>query len=89
MIDFCLKYPADSLAWHKKSNYLCQLAVEDEKELYELAEKAEQKGIKVMRFFEPDLNNQLTAICLEPTEASRKFTSSIPLMLREKKLAEA
>lgn len=87
LIDFVLKYPADSLAWHKHSNYLAQLSVKDEKELYEFAEKCKAKGIKIMEFREPDLNMELTAICLEPTEASKKITSSIPLMLKEKVLS--
>lgn len=84
-IDFVLRYPADSLAWHKQSDYLCLLSVADEKELYELAEKARTKGIKVVEFYEPDLDMALTAIALEPTEASRKLCSSLPLMLKEKK----
>ena len=84
MIDFVLKYPADSLAWHKQSNYLCQLSVENEEALYKLMDKADIKGIKYVAFREPDLDNQLTAICFEPTVAAKKLTSSLPLMLKEK-----
>lgn len=46
-------------------------------------EKAIAKGIKVVPFYEPDMDNQLTAICLEPCEQSRKITSSFPLMLKQ------
>jgi uncharacterized lipoprotein YddW (UPF0748 family) len=88
LIDFILKYPADALMWHKDSNYLAQLSVPDEDALYKLLEKARARGIKVVPFFEPDLNNQLTAICLEPTEESRKLTSSLPLMLKDKQEAK-
>jgi hypothetical protein len=44
--------------------------------------KAEERGIKVLAFREPDLENQLTAIALEPTEASRKLISNLPKMLK-------
>jgi hypothetical protein len=45
--------------------------------------KAEARGIKISRFYEPDLQNQLTAICLEPSENARKLTSNLPLMFKE------
>lgn len=84
-IDFIIKFPAEARQWHLESNYLCQLALPNELELEQFAQKAESKGIKVIRFYEPDIDNQLTAICLEPCEATRKITSSIPLMLKAKK----
>ena len=85
LIDFCFQYPDTAKEWHKNSNYLCQLSVANENELYELAAKAEQRGIKIAKFFEPDVNNELTAICLEPGEATKKLTSKLPLMLKELK----
>lgn len=85
MIDFVIKYPGQSRQWHQDSNYLAQLSCKDENELEELAKKAELKGIKVVRFYEPDIDNQLTAIALEPSDESRRLTSSLPLMLKEKK----
>lgn len=88
IVDFILKYPAEAHKWHKDSNYIVQLSVGTEKELEELATTAEAKGITVVRFFEPDLDNALTAICMEPAELTRKITSSLPLMLKEIKPAE-
>ena len=84
-IDFVMEYPEISKEWHETSNYICQLSVKDEKELYELGIRAEKKGLKIMRFYEPDLDNQMTAITIEPTEAARKFTSSIPLLFKNLK----
>ena len=84
-IDFVLKYLAESLAWHKHSNYLCNLSVENEEQLFKLLAKAEQKGIKAMPFYEPDLGGELTAITFEPTIEAKKLTSSLPLMLKENK----
>lgn len=85
MIDFCFKYPEIAKNWHENSNYMCQSSVANEYELMEISYAAQQKGIKVVEFFEPDLNNQLTAICLEPGEATKKLTSKLPLMLKELK----
>jgi hypothetical protein len=79
-----MRYPAESHKWHKDSNYLCQLSVENELELEILANKAEKEGLKVIRFYEPDIGNQLTAICLEPSEKVKYLTSSLPLMLKTK-----
>lgn len=83
LLDFAAKYPADFLQWHKGSNYLAQLSIENEEELQLLMEKAIAKGIKVVPFYEPDMDNQLTAICLEASDQSRKVTSSLPLMLKQ------
>lgn len=36
--------------------------------------------IKHTVFREPDLNNEITAVCFEPSEKSRKLTSSLRLL---------
>lgn len=71
--------------WHRDSNYVALLAAKDEGELQKLIDKANQKGIRYVAFYEPDMDNQLTAICFEPTDAARRLTSSIPLALKEKR----
>lgn len=85
-INFIMKYPADSREWFTSSNYLAQLSCENESELEKIAVEAEKRGIKVVRFLEPDIGNQLTAICLEPGRETRRLTSSYPLMLKQPKL---
>lgn len=82
-IDFQHQFPAEALSWHQYSNYLAFLTVDDEQALIELITKATLRGIKVTIFREPDLDNQITAIALEATEASRKLTSSLPLLGKE------
>ncbi len=72
--------------WHRDSNYVALLAAKDEEELNKLIEKAKEKGIKFVAFYEPDIDNQLTAVCFEPTDAARRLTSSIPLALKEKRM---
>jgi len=34
-------------------------------------------------FREPDINNQITAVALEPSDASKRLTSSCPLLGKE------
>jgi hypothetical protein len=40
-------------------------------------------GIKFTLFREPDLNNEITAVAFEPSDSSRKLTSSCPLLGKE------
>ena len=76
-----MKYPAESHQWFSDSNYLWQCACKDEFELEALAQKAEKAGLKIVRFFEPDINDQLTAISIEPSEQTRKLVRHLPKML--------
>jgi len=56
------------------------LTVANEEELYRLSEKAETRGIKYTIFREPDINNEITAIAFEPSDASKRITSGCPLL---------
>jgi hypothetical protein len=59
------------------------LTVANEQELYKLIEKADYKGIKYTIFREPDIQNEITAVAFEPSDDSRKLTSSCPLLGKE------
>ena len=59
------------------------LTVANEEELYKLIDKADSRGIKYTVFREPDIQNEITAIAFEPSDASRKLTSSCPLLGKE------
>lgn len=83
MVSFCKKYPQLSDQWHSDSNYMCQLSVENEKELQALSYKLQLQGIKVFEFREPDINNELTSICFIESKMTKKFTNKLPLMLSE------
>lgn len=63
--------------------YLALLAIKNEHELLKLISKLEKSKIKFSVFREPDINNQITSICIEPSDATRRLTSSLPKMLRD------
>ena len=64
------------------SNYICILEVDNEESLIKLSDDSEQLGIKIVKFFESDLNNSLTAIALEPSDASKKICRKFSLALK-------
>ena len=82
-IDFQHQHPSEAKEWHSKSNYLVFLTVANEEELIKLTTKAILLGIKHTVFREPDLDNQITAVAFEATDAARKLTSSCPLLGKE------
>ena len=82
-IDFQHQHPIEATEWHSKSNYLVFLTVANEDELIRLITKAILLGIKHTVFREPDLDDQITAVAFEASDASRKLTSSCPLLGKE------
>lgn len=81
--DLAISFPKEFQQWHSSSNYLACLSVKDEQSLQALASKLVSENIKHVTFREPDLENQITAISIEPTEMTRKICSSFPLALKE------
>lgn len=56
------------------------VTVSDERELKELSAKAKVLDRRCEEFYEPDLNDSLTAICLN--EDSRRLCRKLPLAFR-------
>ena len=50
-------------AWFSESN---NIVVLEHPDIVTFAAKVEANGLKLSRFLEPDLDNALTAICIEP-----------------------
>jgi hypothetical protein len=69
--------------WNLNSKYLVGLSVENEEKLKKLIELFEKKGLNYSIFTEPDINDEITAICVEGNDTSRKLLSNLPLMLKE------
>jgi hypothetical protein len=81
---FAVEHPALVKEWHMNSNYLVVVAVPDEAGLISLWSRAYGKGITNTYVREPDYDNQVTALVLEPGDAARRLCSQYPLALREK-----
>jgi len=82
-IEFQHEHPQISKTWNTNSKYLVFLSVEDESALYFFLEKIKFYELKHTIFTEPDIDNQLTAIAIEPSERTQKLTSRLPLALKE------
>ena len=82
-IKFVLEHPEIANDWYNNSKYLVELSINNESDLLELTEKLSWKGILFSEFREPDFDNELTSIALEPSEKARRVVSSMPLMLKE------
>jgi len=80
--EFISQYPELESEWYKKSNYICILSANNELELNKLIEKCALNNIKYSIFNEPDYDNALTAVVLEPGDKSKKITSNFPLALK-------
>lgn len=81
-IQFKFEHPEVSKNWFENSNYLGLLSVANEEELLLLIEQAAQKDIKCSVFREPDINDQITAIAIEPGSKSKKLCSHLKLALK-------
>jgi len=68
--------------WMHNSNYLIVVSVPDEGALMDLISEAAHRGIGRTATREPDLDDELTAVALEPGPAAARLCSSLPLALR-------
>ncbi len=83
IMQFAFEHSEINKEWFTKSNYLALLSVDNEEELKNLINKAEMLNIKFSIFKEPDLDNSITAITLEPGNATKRLCGKIPLALKE------
>lgn len=83
-IQFSQEHKEIHNVWFKQPNYLLAwLSAKDEGELFEILSKASQLGIKFSIWREPDVENEVTAIALEPGEKTAKLCKGLSFALRE------
>lgn len=82
---FIFEFPQIAQKWFSNP-YLALLSVENESELKKLIQKLQQSNLKYSVFRESDIDNQITAICIEPSDETRRITSQLPLLLKEYKV---
>lgn len=83
--DFAEQFPQQFKEWKTTSNSIICLQVNNEKELNDLYLKL-SKLTSVTKFYEPDLNDELTSICLYADKDVRKKVSYLPLLGKKPKL---
>ena len=71
--------------WYNESNYICLLACKDVDHLTLVKVILENNNLNISVFYEPDLNNVITAIAVEPSDISRRLLANLPLALRDNK----
>lgn len=83
--DFAYEFPDSFKEWKNSSNSIICLQVKSEDELSKLYNKLSTLT-DVVKFYEPDLNDELTSICLYADKDVRKKLSSLPLLGKKPKL---
>jgi len=66
----------------RDSEYLVSLSTNNEEKLQRLYYKLLDNGADVVGFTEPDIGDQLTAICYYGTPEMRKHTNNLDLALK-------
>lgn len=86
MASFARDHHAKFVEWERTSNTVVCLAVSDEAALHTLLERAEVLAIKgghaISTFREPDFDDELTCVVLEPVDALTRVCGGIPLACR-------
>jgi len=80
-IDFVFEHPTRAGPWYKNSNTLVMLTVKDVDGLKKLIKKCDYLRLEYTVFREPDMGNEITAICIEPHPETYKMVSKLPLLI--------
>lgn len=76
--EFIMQQPKTAQKWHEVSNSVIVLETENAESLHDLKTSAENQGITVVIFREPDLGDEITALAFEPGEKTREFLTHLP-----------
>ncbi len=83
--DFQHAFPDASKDWKDTTNSIVLLGARNEQELEKLYDKLSLKT-DVVKFYEPDLNNELTSIALYASPEIRKKLANLPLLGKSPKI---
>lgn len=64
----------------RDSNFLVVVTAQDEAMLDMVATAALNAGLRVTLVREPDCNDELTAVAIEPSPEAKRICSSLPLL---------
>lgn len=80
---FYEEFPQIANDWFTNSNYIVILSTKDKLSLECLQTVIKNNKLKMSSFYEDDLDGELTAIAIEPSDISKKLLSHLPLALSE------
>ena len=80
---FAHHFPNHFTDWITTSEYLVSLSIDNEDKLQRLFYKLQDNGADVVAFTEPDIGDQLTAICYYGTPEMRKHTNKLETALKK------
>ncbi len=80
-IEFVLDHRELTSEWYELSNSVVILTASAD-QLQKLQDRCKTRELQYSLFEEPDLDDQLTAICVEPTREGKRVTSNYRLALR-------
>jgi peptidyl-tRNA hydrolase len=69
--------------WMRDSQWLVIVTVPDEAHLEDLSARARLNGVGQVCWHEPDRDNELTAVALDPGKGARLLCANLPLLGRE------
>jgi len=76
--EYIRNFPEEELSWYNNSNHVCFLSTKGQNELNRLYGALLYEGFNVVAFLEPDMDHELTAICVEPS--ARNYLAGLPLV---------
>lgn len=79
---FVHEHPEVDSEWFERSNYLALLSVQSHAELVSFYDEAKSKGLKCSAFYEPDLDNAMTALAIEPGKPAALLCRRLPLAMK-------
>lgn len=83
---FAVEHPTLVKQW-SPDPWLVVLAAEDEAELVEYINRATRRGLIISVYREPDLDDAITGIAIQPHPETKRMCSSLPLALKEPAMA--
>lgn len=69
--------------WHDESKYLVLVGIPTGHDLNKFINTLSDKGVRHSVFVEPDIDNEVTSVALEPNITSQKLCSNFPLLLKK------
>lgn len=76
---FAKEHPNITIDWMENSNFICLLQVKNEEELVELTEEVYSENLAYSVFHEPDYDDSLTAIAVEPGQKTKEIMKRLKL----------